>query len=79
MRKKFDKEKLLIIGAGGHGRCCLDIARETYDHIAFLDDNLNNKMINDSKVIGSVDDMKLFILNIKISLLLLAITNLENS
>ena len=59
-RREINIEKLLIIGAGGHGRCCLDIARETYDHIAFLDDNLNNKMINDSKVIGSVDDMKLF-------------------
>ena len=32
--------KLLIIGAGGHGRCCLDIARDMdiFDEISFLDD-----------------------------------------
>lgn len=26
---------LIIVGAGGHGRCCLDIAREVYDDIFF--------------------------------------------
>lgn len=33
-------KKLLIVGAGGHGRCCLDIAKSLscYDEIAFLDD-----------------------------------------
>lgn len=33
-------KKLLIIGSGGHGRCCLDIARDMniYDQIAFLDE-----------------------------------------
>ena len=38
--------KLLIIGAGGHGRCCLDIARDMdiFDKISFLDDNQINKM-----------------------------------
>ena len=35
--------KLLIIGAGGHGRCCLDIARSMniYDDIAFSLKNLD--------------------------------------
>ncbi|WP_281518253.1 sialic acid O-acetyltransferase [Thomasclavelia cocleata] len=51
---------MLIVGAGGHGRCCLDIAREYYDHIAFLDDNHINNMINDCKVIGQIDDMRLY-------------------
>ena len=34
-------KKLLIIGAGGHGRCCLDIARDMdiFDKISFFDDN----------------------------------------
>lgn len=27
--------KLIIVGAGGHGRCCLDIAREKYDETSF--------------------------------------------
>ena len=51
--------KLLIIGAGGHGRCCLDIARDMdiFDEISFLDDNQINKIINDCKVIGSIDEM----------------------
>ena len=32
--------KLLILGAGGHGRCCLDIALDMgcFEDIAFLDD-----------------------------------------
>lgn len=54
--------KLLIVGAGGHGKCCLDIARETYDKIAFLDDNLDVKEVNDCKVIGTVDEISSFYL-----------------
>lgn len=50
------------MGAGGHGRCCLDIAREEYDEIAFLDDNLDVKEINDCKVIGTIDEMSSFYL-----------------
>lgn len=52
--------KLIIVGAGGHGRCCLDIAREKYDDIAFLDDNLIGQSINDCQVIGGMDDMEKF-------------------
>ncbi|SCH34278.1 Uncharacterised protein [uncultured Clostridium sp.] len=26
---------LIIVVAGGHGKCCLDIAREVYDDIFF--------------------------------------------
>lgn len=51
-------DKLIIVGAGGHGRCCLDIARETYKEIAFLDDGLVDRTINDCKVIGKIEDMK---------------------
>ncbi len=52
-------KKLLIIGSGGHGRCCLDIARDMniYDHIAFLDDNHIHENINDCQVIGTTDEM----------------------
>lgn len=49
---------LIIVGAGGHGRCCLDIARETYDDIVFLDDGLIGKTINDCKVIGGMKNMQ---------------------
>lgn len=52
--------KLLIAGAGGHGRCCLDTARESYDHIAFLDDNRINENINDCMVIDTIDRMNLY-------------------
>lgn len=50
---------LLIVGAGGHGRCCLDIARDMniYEKISFLDDNYINETINDCEIIGSVDEM----------------------
>ena len=35
--------KLLIVGAGGHGRCCLDIIRDLncYDEISFY--KISNK------------------------------------
>lgn len=51
--------KLLIVGAGGHGRCCLDIARSMniYDEINFLDDNNVGTVINDSIIIGTMDEM----------------------
>lgn len=50
---------LLIIGAGGHGRCCLDIAREdnSYDTISFLDDNAVGQCINGALVIGRVESL----------------------
>ena len=54
--------KLLIVGAGGHGRCCLDIARETYDEVSFLDDCHVGKQVNDCKVIGTIDEMSSFYL-----------------
>ena len=50
--------KLIIIGAGGHGRCCLDIAREKYDEIVFLDDGLVGQTVNDCKVVGKINEMK---------------------
>ncbi|MBS5113699.1 MAG: acetyltransferase [Coprobacillus cateniformis] len=50
---------LLIVGAGGHGRCCLDIARDMnlYEEIAFLDDAHVNEVINKCKVIGTLGEM----------------------
>lgn len=50
--------KLIIIGAGGHGRCCLDIAREKYDEIIFLDDGLVGHTVNDCQVVGKLNEMK---------------------
>ena len=52
-------KRLLIVGAGGHGRCCLDIAREhnTYHEISFLDDNAAGKCINDALVIGRIESL----------------------
>lgn len=47
-------KRLLIIGAGGHGRCCLDIARENnlYDQISFLDDGNVGRDVNGAMVLG---------------------------
>ena len=52
--------KLLIVGAGGHGRCCLDIIRDLncYDEISFLDDSCVDKTINDCNVIGGIDKIE---------------------
>lgn len=51
-------KKLLIVGAGGHGRCCLEIAKAMQDFqvISFLDDNGSHK-INDYSIIGTIDEM----------------------
>ena len=53
------KNNLLIVGAGGHGRCCLDIARETskYDSICFLDDNLIGSMVNEAEVVDVIANL----------------------
>lgn len=64
---------LIIVGAGGHGRCCLDIAREVYDDIVFLDDGLVGKTINDCKVIGGMKDIR--VLHGKYSNIFIAIGN----
>lgn len=48
-------KKLLIVGAGGHGQCCQEIALEMkmFSQIDFLDDQPNDKV----NVIGSIDEM----------------------
>ena len=45
--------RLIILGAGGHGRVVADLAEqiEKYDEIVFLDDNSN-----DDKVVGKCSD-----------------------
>lgn len=50
--------RLLIIGAGGHGKVAEDIARlNGYTDVYFLDDNLNSEL----PVIGSTNDFSKFI------------------
>ena len=53
-------KKLLILGAGGHGRCCLDIARsmKKYEEISFLDDDCPGTIINGAKVIGKTKELE---------------------
>lgn len=53
------KEKLLIIGASGHGKVVADIALKMneWKSIAFLDDNLSIKSSMGIEVIGTSDDV----------------------
>jgi len=53
------KEKLLIIGASGHGKVCADIALEMgkWNEIVFLDDNPQIKLSMGIPVIGTTDDV----------------------
>ncbi|MFQ6791386.1 MAG: sialic acid O-acetyltransferase [Thomasclavelia sp.] len=48
-------KKLLIVGAGGHGKCCHEIAlgMKLFSWIDFLDDQSNDKV----NVIGTIDEM----------------------
>lgn len=54
------KKNLLIIGAGGHGRCCLDIARESneFQKISFLDDGCIGEIVNGAEVIDSISNLQ---------------------
>lgn len=57
------KDKLLIIGASGHGKVVADIAikMKKWKWIAFLDDDLNIKSSMGIKVIGTSDKVSEFI------------------
>ncbi|WAM33638.1 acetyltransferase [Caldicellulosiruptor morganii] len=52
--------KLLILGAGGHGKVVSEIAllMKKWDDIYFLDDNKVGQEINGIKVIGTLDKIK---------------------
>lgn len=52
--------KLLILGAGGHGKVVVEIASlmEQWDEIAFLDDNTELKVVNGYPVIGRLTEYK---------------------
>lgn len=52
--------KLLILGAGGHGKVVAEIAEymNKWNEISFLDDNLDLKEVNGHKVIGAISDYK---------------------
>lgn len=49
--------RLIILGAGGHGKVVADLAEQTgkYDAVYFLDD-----VSNDSRVIGIYNDFEKF-------------------
>jgi sugar O-acyltransferase (sialic acid O-acetyltransferase NeuD family) len=50
-------KKLVIVGAGGHGKVVADIAQNYYDEIVFLDDASIDKCM-DYSVVGKVCDYK---------------------
>ena len=56
-------DKLLILGAGGHGRVIADIAlrRREYRHIAFLDDDESILPFEGIEVIGPIESASRYI------------------
>lgn len=54
--------KLLILGAGGHGKVVAEIANlmKQWDEISFLDDNEELKEINEYKVIDTLRNYRLY-------------------
>lgn len=51
--------RLVIVGAGGHGKVVADIAKlDGYEDIIFLDDNENIKKCGNYNVVGSISDVK---------------------
>ena len=58
------KDRILIIGASGHGKVVADIAKlNGYKEIVFLDDDVNKKNCGRYEVIGTSDDICRFVNN----------------
>src|SRR5690554_123876 len=55
-------KKLIIIGAGGHGKVCADIAMEMnlWEHVAFLEQDQSIKSALGIEVIGQSSDIHRF-------------------
>lgn len=52
-------KRIIIIGAGGHGKVVADIARNNeYDEILFLDDNPNINKCYNYAIVGNISDAK---------------------
>ena len=52
-------KKLMIIGAGGHGKVVADIAKlNGYEEIVFLDDDISKKQNGLYLVVGKINDYK---------------------
>lgn len=52
------KSKLIIIGAGGHGKVVTEIAKKNgYNNISFLDDDIGVKKNLDYPVVGTLQDI----------------------
>ena len=56
-------KKLIIVGAGGHGKVVADIAIQTkeYQEIAFIDDNSNESECMGIEIIGKSVDVKEYV------------------
>lgn len=57
------KRGLVILGAGGHGRVCADIAlrMNQWETVAFLDDDPDLRISMDIFVVGTVEEVERFI------------------
>ena len=56
-------DKLIIIGAGGHGKVVLDIAKKLghWKYINFLDDNEKLKIVSGINVLGKTSDASKYV------------------
>lgn len=56
-------KKLLIVGAGGHGKVIADIAMNLniYHEIVFLDDNIDKRTCMSCQVVGTLEDINNYI------------------
>lgn len=56
---EIKNKKLLVLGAGGHGKVCVDCAAATgdYSHIAFLDDIHKGKKVLGYDVLGGFKEL----------------------
>jgi FlaA1/EpsC-like NDP-sugar epimerase len=60
--RRSDRRRVLILGAGGHGRVVLDILLQEgcYDVLGFLDNNpdIHGRRVDGLPVCGGIDDLE---------------------
>ena len=70
------KNKLLILGSGGHGRVVADVAERSniFQEISFLDNDFltfnGRKLVNSKKVIGEISEQNIQMMDLVQNLVL---------
>ena len=65
------KKNIILIGAGGHAKSCIDVIENSTDNLkifGLIEKNKNNKIFFNYKIVGTEDKLKKFVKKIKYAL-----------